>query len=127
MTSESLVGWNIPGSGGLFLNVLMANSPQALLSFLFLTYNGLYTCMLMAKEWNDYAYERKTLRVTNPVREQRSTYRLQLPYKYGIPLIVLSGHYTGSSLKACFLPEWQCSTTEWKTRRTRSPLWDIAV
>ena len=91
VTSESLVGWNIPGSGGLLLNVLVANSPQALLSFLFLTYNGLYTCMLMAKEWSDYAYERKTLRVTNPVGDQRSTYRLQLPYRYGIPLTVLSG------------------------------------
>ena len=47
--------------------------------------------MLMASEWNDYAYERKPLRVTNPTGDQRSTYRLQLPYKYGIPLIVLSG------------------------------------
>lgn len=91
VTSESMVSWNEPGSGGLLLTVLVANSPQVLLSFLFLTYNGLYTCMLMAKEWSDYAYERKTLRVTDPVGDQRSTYRLQLPYKYGIPLTVLSG------------------------------------
>ena len=91
VTSESLVGWNQPGSGGLLLNVLLANSPQALLSFLFLTYNGLYTCMLLANEWSDYAHERKPLRVTDPVGEQRSTYRLQIPYKYGIPLTVLSG------------------------------------
>ena len=91
VTSESLVAWNIPGNKGLLLIVLVANSPQALLSFLFLTYNGLYTCMLMADEWSDYAYDRKPLRVTNPVGDQRSTYRLQLPYKYGIPLTVLSG------------------------------------
>ncbi|CAD6588975.1 MAG: hypothetical protein ASARMPRED_003851 [Alectoria sarmentosa] len=86
-----MVAWNMPGSCGLLLIVLVANSPQALLSFLFLTYNGLYTCMLMANEWSDYAYERKSLRVSNPVGNQRSTYRLQLPYKYGIPLTVLSG------------------------------------
>ena len=90
VTSESMVAWNMPGSGGLILTVLIANSPQVLLSFLFLTYNGLYTCMLMASEWSDYAYERKYLRVSNPTGDQRSTYRLQLPYKYGIPLTVLS-------------------------------------
>ena len=92
VTSESIIVWTMPsGSGGLILTVLLANSPQALLSFLFLTYNGLYTCMLMVSEWNDYAYERKPLRVTDPSGHQRSTYRLQLPYKYGIPLTVLSG------------------------------------
>lgn len=47
--------------------------------------------MLLADEWNDYAHHRKTLRVTSPSGDQRSTYRLQLPYKYGIPLIVMSG------------------------------------
>ena len=93
VTSESMVAWEFFGSRGLILGVLVANSPQALLSFLFLflTYNGLYTCMLMAGEWSDYAHKRKPLRVTSPVGAQRSTYRLQLPYKYGIPLTVLSG------------------------------------
>lgn len=71
--------------------ILVANSPQALLSFLFLTYNGLFTCMLLSEEWSGYAHERKPLRVTSPVGEQRSTYRLQLPYRYGVPLLVLSG------------------------------------
>lgn len=73
------------------LTILIANSPQALLSFLFLTYNGLFTCMLLADEWTGYAHKRKPLRVTSPVGEQRCTYRLQLPYRYGIPLLILSG------------------------------------
>ena len=47
--------------------------------------------MLLADEWSDYAHERKPLRVTGPVGEQRSTYRLQLPYRYGIPLLCASG------------------------------------
>ncbi len=47
--------------------------------------------MLLAEEWSGYAHERKPLRVTNAMGEQRSTYRLQLPYRYGIPLLVLSG------------------------------------
>ena len=46
--------------------------------------------MLLADEWNGYAYKRKPLRVTSPLGAQRSTYRLQLPHKYGIPLLTLS-------------------------------------
>lgn len=76
---------------GLNLSILLANSPQVLLSFLFLTYNGLFTCMLLGQEWSSYAHVRKPLRVTSPAGLQRSTYRLQLPYTYGIPLLVLSG------------------------------------
>lgn len=86
VNTESLVAWNFPATTGLHLTVLIANSPQALLSFLFLTYNGLFTCMLLADEWSGHAKERKTLRVTSPIGQQRSTYRLQLPYKYSIPL-----------------------------------------
>ena len=54
-------------------------------------YNGLFTCMLLAREWAEYAHNRKPLRVTSPTKSQRSTYRLQLPYKYGVPLLLLSG------------------------------------
>ena len=47
--------------------------------------------MLLGHEWSGYAHVRKPLRVTSPTGSQRSTYRLQLPYKFGIPLLVLSG------------------------------------
>jgi len=70
--------------------VLLANSPQILLSFLYFAYNSLYTCMLLADDWSGYARERKPLRVTSQSGEQRSTYRLQLPYCYGIPLLIVS-------------------------------------
>ncbi len=90
VTSESMFAWRMNGTGGLLLDVLVANLPQAIISFLFLTYNGLFTCMLLAEEWNGYAHERKPLRVTNRNGAQRSTYRLQLPYKYGIPLSIVS-------------------------------------
>ena len=46
--------------------------------------------MLLAQEWNRYATHRKTLRVTSAVGEQRSTYWLQLPYRYSIPLLLTS-------------------------------------
>lgn len=69
---------------------MLANVPQLLLSFLSLTYNGLFTCMLLAEGWGRYADERRPLRATDPVGSQRSTYRLQLLYKYGIPLMIIS-------------------------------------
>ncbi|MCJ1431301.1 hypothetical protein MMC27_000652 [Xylographa pallens] len=79
------------GSGGLIQSVLLANLPQVIFSFLYLMYNGLYTCMLLGNEWTNYAHYRKSLRVTSPSGDQRSSYWLQLPYTYSIPLLVLSG------------------------------------
>lgn len=76
--------------GTLIQMILIANLPQALLSFLYLTYNALFTSMLLAEEWSGFAHQRKTLRVTCPVGKQRSTYWLQLPYLYGIPLLLIS-------------------------------------
>lgn len=70
--------------------ILLVNSPQILLSFLYFAYNGLYTCMLLTLEFASFAHNRKSLRVTNPRACQRSTYRLQLPYRYGIPLLIMS-------------------------------------
>ena len=86
----TVIPWNVSGTGGILLTVLVANSPQAVLSFLSLNYNGIITCMLVAKEWHGYAEERKPLRVTRPIGLQRSTYRLQIPYKYGVPLLIVS-------------------------------------
>ena len=71
--------------------VLLANVPQIILSFLYFSYNGIFTCMLMTEEWNRYAKKRRTLRVTSPKGNQRSTYYLQLPYRWGFPLLVGSG------------------------------------
>ncbi|KAG8531669.1 uncharacterized protein KY384_003301 [Bacidia gigantensis] len=78
-------------SKSLTSTTLIANSPQLLLYYLYFAYNSLYTCMLMGEEWSEFAYSRKSLRVTSPRETQRSTYRLQLPYRYGIPLMMYSG------------------------------------
>jgi hypothetical protein len=69
---------------GLIATTLLANLPQGILSFLYLTYNGLFTCMLGSYEWSRFGQFRKPLRVTAPVESQRSTYYLQLPYTYAI-------------------------------------------
>jgi hypothetical protein len=71
---------------------LIANFPQLLLSMIYFTYNGLFTAMLLGWEWSSYAFKRKGLRISRkPSGHQRSTYFLQLPYRFGLPLVVLSG------------------------------------
>ncbi|KAL6712953.1 hypothetical protein ACLMJK_009508 [Lecanora helva] len=86
----STLQMSMSGSSGLFLTILTSDSPQLLLSFLYLNYNGLFTAMLLGREWNAYATHRKPLRVTSPRGQQRSTYWLQLPYRYSIPLLLAS-------------------------------------
>ncbi|KAI0376668.1 hypothetical protein F5Y04DRAFT_273630 [Hypomontagnella monticulosa] len=66
------------------------HSPQLLLSFCYLAFNNLFTRLQMAREWALFSEEFRPLRVTDPQGEQYATYRLQLPYKYSLPLIVVS-------------------------------------
>lgn len=44
----------------------------------------------MAAEWSNFAHDRKTLRVSAPIGQQRSNYYLQLPYRYAVPLLLSS-------------------------------------
>ncbi|KAH6889430.1 hypothetical protein B0T10DRAFT_404784 [Thelonectria olida] len=72
-------------------SIFMANAPQLFFSVLYFQYNGLFTCMLSAKEWSDFGRERKSIRVSSkPLGEQRSRYFLQLPYRFSVPLLLLS-------------------------------------
>ena len=90
-------GWSIGNSGNaaskITSSILVANLPQAILSFIYLHLNGLLTTMFLASEYLDFSTTRKGLRVSIPKEDtaQRSTYFLQLPYRIAIPLMVLSG------------------------------------
>ncbi|KAI1358746.1 hypothetical protein F5Y08DRAFT_350464 [Xylaria arbuscula] len=76
---------------GIFLsNVLVANSPQVLLSLCYLAFNNLFTYFCVAIEWESFSKNTLPLRVTDPKGKQISTYRLQLPYRYSLPLMALS-------------------------------------
>ncbi|RJE19196.1 hypothetical protein PHISCL_08473 [Aspergillus sclerotialis] len=70
--------------------VLLSNTPQLLLSCAYFTYNMCLTCMLAAVEYDSYALDRKYLRVSWPRGSQRSTYYVTLPYRYSLPLLVVS-------------------------------------
>jgi hypothetical protein len=75
---------------GFLRQVLLVNTPQLLLSYMYFAYNGLFTEMHAAEEWSGFATNRKSLRVSNPAAGQRSTYWLSLPWAYSVPLITVS-------------------------------------
>ncbi|KAL1592703.1 hypothetical protein SLS60_011119 [Paraconiothyrium brasiliense] len=80
------VGLDILNNNSITTAILLANLPQAIIAFLYLTYNGLFTVMLANREWTQYSVKRAPLRVTDPTPSQRSTYFLSLPYTFSIPL-----------------------------------------
>jgi hypothetical protein len=43
--------------------------------------------MLSFNEYSRFAERRNTLRVSHPIGKQRSTYYLQVPYRYSLPLL----------------------------------------
>ncbi|KAK6850939.1 hypothetical protein PG987_000573 [Apiospora arundinis] len=89
--SEGSETFGLLGARPDFLGILLfANLPQLIISFCYLTINNLYTQLQAEQEWNSYAEFYKPLRVSYPAGQQISTYRLQLPYKYSIPLIAMS-------------------------------------
>ncbi|KAH8659855.1 hypothetical protein BX600DRAFT_51176 [Xylariales sp. PMI_506] len=70
--------------------LIVANLPQILLSMCYFSYNAFFTRIEVEKEWNSYSIKHRPLRVTYPVGEQIGHYRLQLPYKYSVPLLGIS-------------------------------------
>ncbi|KKZ66920.1 hypothetical protein EMCG_07416 [[Emmonsia] crescens] len=69
--------------------MVLASTPQIVISISYFLYNNLLTSMLLAAEYNGYALHRRYLRVTKPQGKQRSAMYISLPYKYGLPLIAV--------------------------------------
>jgi hypothetical protein len=86
------------------INAMLANFPQVILSMLYFSYNALFTGFLLSYEWLSYAHKRKGLRMSRqPVGVQQTTYFLQLPYRFGIPLMLLSGTLHWLASQSIFL------------------------
>ncbi len=77
-------------AGNYVAAILLANLPQQVLSLCYFAYNAMFTRICAEKEWSSYSLSYKPLRVTAPKGKQVSTYRLQLPYIYSIPLLTAS-------------------------------------
>ncbi|KAK1138452.1 hypothetical protein N8T08_002508 [Aspergillus melleus] len=60
-----ITGVILPDHGiNLIWIILLANTPQLFVSLSYFMYNVLLSCMLLAAEYDDYAIERKPLRVS---------------------------------------------------------------
>ncbi|KAK3069693.1 hypothetical protein LTR53_011759 [Teratosphaeriaceae sp. CCFEE 6253] len=86
-------------------NILIANAPQLLLSLAYLGYNNILTCMLLAREWAGFLHSPRALRVSDPWGQQQSTYWLQLPYPYSVPLITTLALLHWAVARSLFLVE----------------------
>ena len=65
--------------------------------------------MLAGHEWSLFSHSHRTLRVTSPSPGQRSTYWLQMPYTYAIPLMTLSGLLHWLTSQSIFLARLETS------------------
>ncbi|KAI0861198.1 hypothetical protein F4860DRAFT_524624 [Xylaria cubensis] len=82
--------WNYHQPPGYIATALFANTPQLILSVCYFSYNSLLTQFNVEKEWNAFSISYQPLRVSYPAGQQVSSYRLQLPYRYSVPLILVS-------------------------------------
>ena len=83
----SLRGENAANATPTWGLALVANLPQIALSGLYYLYNGLYTSMLLSREWTAFATRRQPLRVSRPIGHQRPTYWLTIPIPFAIPIV----------------------------------------
>ncbi|KAI2463253.1 hypothetical protein F4781DRAFT_133484 [Annulohypoxylon bovei var. microspora] len=79
------------GKYGFLTTLILANMPQFILSYCFVSYTSIFARLLAEKEWNSYSLTpHKPLRVSHPAGEQNSTYWFQLPNMYSLPLLMTS-------------------------------------
>ena len=69
--------------------VLLANISQFALSILYIAFNNVITSQSVAHEWFRYFHHKRLLRVSSPVGIQKSSYFLSLPWRVGVPLMLL--------------------------------------
>ena len=93
VTPETLITWQLPtrGTAAILSSTIISNLPQLVLSGLYMLLNNLLTRLLIAEEWSGFCRHRKGLRLSRKATgEQRSTYFLTIPLRYGIPSLVTS-------------------------------------
>ncbi|KAI0186899.1 hypothetical protein EV127DRAFT_410850 [Xylaria flabelliformis] len=94
VSSLTYLNLNLPRRDplGLVLNVLIINSPQLLFSVMYTLYGAIITTFLVQREFSLLysSLYRKTLRVSEPIGIQRSSYFISVPFRYGIPLNLFS-------------------------------------
>ncbi|KAF6823548.1 hypothetical protein CPLU01_11341 [Colletotrichum plurivorum] len=100
------------GSQNLLHNVILANTPQVVMTAIYYLYNSLFTSISIATEWDRFGSDCKGLRVSSkPRQDQRETYFLQLPYRYSLPLAAFSAFMHWLISQSLFLVSLELWTT----------------
>jgi hypothetical protein len=91
---DSMASLDIPGNsyGPAYVLqlVLIINTPQLILSIMYVIYNGVYTSICGSIEWSSFRLKRKGIRVSGHQQgRQRSTYFLQIPYRFSLPIMLI--------------------------------------
>jgi len=75
-------------NGTVVVNAIISNVLQLVTSTVYLVYNNVLTCMLLANEANRFSREegRKPLRTSFPLPGQRAAHFLQIPYRFAVLL-----------------------------------------
>lgn len=100
--------------------VLIANSPQLLVSLCYFLLNSNITTMLMNAEWTSFAHKRKPLRVSSPTGQQRPSYYLQLPYRFSVPLLITMATLHWGISQSIFLSRMVISEDEHSARPNKN-------
>ncbi|KAJ5937050.1 hypothetical protein N7466_003500 [Penicillium verhagenii] len=105
-------------------NVIIANLPQLIFSFLYFGFNSLLTSMCLGAEWSGYAHSCKSLRVSNkPQGSQRSDYFLSIPYRYALPFMVMTITIHWLISESLFM----VGIEAWDERMVRAPESDLTT
>jgi len=120
-TQNLILGWNIPqlGASTVLITALVANTPQAFLTFLYMIFNTIATLMQEGENWDLFGaytatskrnlrlvskkHTHRYLRVRNPRGQQKASHLLTLPFRYALPLVCLSGLLHWSCSQALYL------------------------
>ncbi|KAK5654585.1 hypothetical protein OQA88_7214 [Cercophora sp. LCS_1] len=86
----------------ILVSTIVANSPQPIISAAYLIYNRLATLMAMAGEWDRFAVGLR-VSASKPVGAQRNSHFLELPYRFGAPIMILSGLLHWMASQALFV------------------------
>ena len=99
----SVIGFETLANASVASIILIVNTPQVALSLIYFFYNSLVTSSLQASEWNSFSLKRQQLRVSSPLPGQLSTYWLQVPPHYAIPILTFSATMHWLISQAIFL------------------------
>ncbi|KAF2259684.1 hypothetical protein CC78DRAFT_524418 [Lojkania enalia] len=80
--------WSLPNTNGYAAHAFVANTPQLLITSLYLLYSNTVSIMAINSEFASYSQVRQPLRTSSPVGQQRKAPLLIPSFGYGVLIII---------------------------------------